>query len=214
MATAEPSEPVQGLIERLQTAPARSSRDDAFRRLFDLYSPRLYHFFSRRGFPHADCLDLTQETFLGIYKGIGAFRRDSSFETWLFKIATNAYRKRLRWGVAGKRDAPEVPLEESPEEGGGAMATLAATDVPAPGEEMLRRERSLVLRQAIDRLPEQMRKCLVLRVDHEMKYKEIAAVLRLSPETVKVHLAHARRRLQEELGPYFEGSLARLEEGV
>ncbi|HSS50135.1 MAG TPA: sigma-70 family RNA polymerase sigma factor, partial [Thermoanaerobaculia bacterium] len=160
-----------------------------------------------------DCLDLTQETFLGIYKGIGAFRRDSSFETWLFKIATNAYRKRLRWGVAGKRGAPEVPLEEGGEEGG-AMETLAATDRPAPGEEMLRRERSLVLRQAMDRLPEQMRKCLVLRVDHEMAYKEIAVVLRLSPETVKVHLARARRRLQEELGPYFESSLAHIEEGA
>ena len=207
---------VESLIEQLQAAPTRASRDDAFRRLFDLYSPRLYHFFSRRGFPHSDCLDLTQETFLGIYKGIGAFRRDSSFETWLFKIATNAYRKRLRWGIAGKRDAPEVPLEESPEKGGAmaAIETLAATDLPAPGEEMLQRERSLLLRQAIYRLPDQMRKCLVLRVDHEMKYKEIAVVLRLSPETVKVHLARARRQLQEELGPYFESSIRSFEEGA
>jgi RNA polymerase sigma-70 factor (ECF subfamily) len=204
---------IESLIEQLQAPASRDDANEAFRRLFDLYSPRLYHFFSRRGFPHSDCLDLTQETFLGIYKGIGAFRQDSSFETWLFKIATNAYRKRLRWGVAGKRDAPEVPLGESLEEGG-AMATVAATDLPAPGEEMLQRERALVLRQAIDRLPEQMRKCLVLRVDHEMAYKEIAVVLRLSPETVKVHLARARRRLQEELGPYFEGSIARIEEGA
>ena len=201
---------VQSLIEQLQEG---SSRDEAFRRLFDLYSPRLYHFFSRRGFSHSDCLDLTQETFLGIYKGIGAFRRDASFETWLFKIATNAYRKRLRWGVAEKRGAPEVPLEGDQEDGG-PMETLAATDVPAPGEEMLRRERALLLRQAIERLPDQMRKCLVLRVDHEMRYKEIAVVLRLSPETVKVHLAHARRRLQEELGPYFESSIAGLGEGA
>jgi RNA polymerase sigma-70 factor (ECF subfamily) len=211
---------VESLIEQLQAPASRddaSAANEAFRRLFDLYSPRLYHFFSRRGFPHSDCLDLTQETFLGIYKGIGAFRRDSSFETWLFKIATNAYRKRLRRGVAGKRDAPEVPLEGDTEEEGGAMAplaTLAATDLPAPGEEMLQRERSLILRQAIDRLPEQMRRCLVLRVDHEMAYKEIAVVLRLSPETVKVHLARARRRLQEELGPYFESSIARIEEGT
>lgn len=207
---------IESLIEQLQAPASHADANEAFRRLFDLYSPRLYHFFSRRGFLHSDCLDLTQETFLGIYKGIGAFRRDSSFETWLFKIATNAYRKRLRWGVAGKRDAPEVSLEESPEEGGtmAAISTVATTGVPAPGEEMLQRERSLVLRQAIDRLPEQMRKCLVLRVDHEMAYKEIAVVLRLSPETVKVHLARARRRLQEELGPYFESSIARIEEGA
>src|SRR4051794_28401181 len=102
----EPGEPVQGLIEQLQTG---ASRDEAFRRLFDLYSPRLYHFFTRRGFPHQECLDLTQETFLGIYRGMEGYRRDASFETWLFKIATNTYRKRLRWGAAGKRGGQEAP---------------------------------------------------------------------------------------------------------
>jgi RNA polymerase sigma-70 factor, ECF subfamily len=196
---------VQSLIEQLQ---AGSSRDEAFRRLFDLYSPRLYHFFSRRGFSHPDCLDLTQETFLGIYKGIGAFRREASFETWLFKIATNAYRKRLRWGVAEKRGAPEVALEDE----GGPVERIAAADIPAPGEEMLSQERARLLRQAIDRLPEQMRKCLALRVDQELKYKEIAVLMRLSPETVKVHLFHARRRLREELGPYFQDLLSDVEE--
>lgn len=199
----ESGEPIQGLIEQLQSG---SSRDEAFRRLFDLYSPRLYHFFSRRGFPHQECLDLTQETFLGIYKGMGTYRRDASFETWLFKIATNAYRKRLRWGAAGKRGAEEAPLEERDE--GGPVAKVAATDAPAPGEEVLRKERSRLLRQAIDRLPEQMRKCLVLRIDQELRYKEIAVLLRLSPETVKVHLLQARRKLREELGPYFQDPLA------
>ena len=52
-----------------------------------------------------------------------------------------------------------------------------------------------------------MRKCLILRVYHEMKYREIGTVLRLSPETVKVHLFQARRRLQEELGDYFRDAI-------
>ena len=200
------SQPVQGLVEQLQ---AGASREEAFRRLFDLYSPRLHHFFSRRGFPPQDCLDLTQETFLGIYRGVGGFRRDASFETWLFRIATNAYRKHLRWGSAGKREGAVVALEDA----GGTAETLAAADGPVPGEEMLARERSRLLRQAIERLPEQMRKCLILRIDQELKYREIAKLMRLSPETVKVHLFKARRRLQEELGPYFQDpALAKLEE--
>lgn len=198
----ELGEPIQGLIEQLQSG---SSRDEAFRHLFDLYAPRLYHFFTRRGFPHQECLDLTQETFLGIYRGMETYRRDASFETWLFKIATNAYRKRLRWRAAGKRGAEEVPLEDKNE--GGPLERIAAADAPAPGEEVLRKERSRLLRQAIDRLPEQMRKCLVLRIDQELRYKEIAVLLRLSPETVKVHLFQARKRLQEELGPYFQDPL-------
>lgn len=206
------SESVQSIIEQCQTG---SSREDAFRRLFDLYSPRLFHFFARRGFPHQDCLDLTQETFIGIYKGIASFRRDARFETWLFSIAANAFRKRLRWGAAGKREGHEVSLHaaRNGEEGRPVEAAIVA-DTPAPSEETLRKERSRVLREAIGKLPEQMRKCLLLRVDRDLTYREIALLLRLSPETVKVHLFQARRRLQADLGPYFEDSVARLEEAV
>ena len=188
----DPNESVPSIIERLQAAD--SPREEDFRRLFDLFYPRLVCFFARRGFPPQDCLDLTQETFLGIYRGIGSFRRDSRFETWLFSIATNAFRKRLRRGVAGKREGREVSLEPAED---------ARDEAPVPGEDALRKERSRLLREAVEKLPEQMRRCLVLRVYQEMKYREIAALLRLSPETVKVHLFQARRRLREELGPYF-----------
>src|SRR4029079_9794183 len=97
-------------------------RDGPSPPLFAPPPPRLYHFFVRRGFPHPECLDLTQETFLGIYRGIGGYRRDASFETWLFKTATNACRKRLRWGAAGKRGAREVPLED--EDDGGPVERI------------------------------------------------------------------------------------------
>ena len=184
--------------------------EEGFRRLCDLYHRPLYYFFSRRGFPPQDCLDLTQETFVGIYRGIDSFRRDARFETWLFKVATNAWRKRLRRGAADKRAGQEVPIEDSE----GEPLDLPAAGTPVPGEDLLRQERSRVLREGIEKLPEQMRKCLMLRVYHDLKYREIAVLMRLSPETVKVHLFQARRRLQEELGPYFESSLARLDEGT
>jgi RNA polymerase sigma-70 factor, ECF subfamily len=207
----DPSESVSRMIERLQ---AGSPREEDFRRLFDLYYARVHAFFARRGFPPQDCLDLTQETFLGIYRGIGTFRRDARFETWLFKIATNAYRKRLRWGAAEKREAQEVPLEAGGDDDDGRRVEPAAPE-PAAGETLLRKERSRMLREAIEKLPEQMRKCLMLRVYQEMKYREIATLLRLSPETVKVHLFQARRRLQEELGPYFRDAIPdELDEGA
>lgn len=199
----DPSESVSRMIERLQ---AGSSREEDFRRLFDLYYARVHGFFAKRGFPPQDCLDLTQETFLGIYRGIGTFRRDARFETWLFKIATNAYRKRLRWGAAEKREAQEVPLEAGGDDDDGHRIEPAAPE-PAAGETLLHKERSRMLREAIEKLPEQMRRCLMLRVYQEMKYREIATLLRLSPETVKVHLFQARRRLQEELGPYFRDAI-------
>jgi RNA polymerase sigma-70 factor (ECF subfamily) len=205
---ADRAEIVQGIVRDLQAGTAVEER---FRQLCDLFHRPLYHFFARRGFPPQDCLDLTQETFLGIFRGIGSFRRDARFETWLFKVAANAYRKRLRAGVAEKRAGQEVPLEVPGDEG--ERRDLPTAGGPAPGEELLSEERSRVLRAAIERLPEQMRKCLMLRVYHEMKYREIGVVMRLSPETVKIHLTQARRRLQQELGAYFAEALSRLEEG-
>lgn len=209
------AELTQKIVEELQ---AGISLEENFRLLCEAWHRPLYHFFSKRGFPPQDCLDLTQETFLGIYRGIGSFRRDARFETWLFTVATNAFRKRLRAGAADKRSGEEVSLA-----GGGAdrgdrghrgLEERAVDGEPVPGEGMLRKERTRLLRDAIERLPEQMRKCLVLRVYHEMKYREIATVLKLSPETVKVHLFQARRRLQADLGDYFRDAFAEPEEGA
>jgi RNA polymerase sigma-70 factor (ECF subfamily) len=206
---ADSAEPVQQIVEALQ---AGTSVEASFRRLFELYHHRLVHFFSRRGFSHPDCLDLTQETFLGIYKGIGSYRAEARFETWLFKVATNAYRKRLRFGTADKRAGQEVPLP-GVDEGERAAPELPAAG-PAPGDEALRKERSRLLRAAVERLPEQMRKCLTLRIEQDLKYREIGVVLRLSPETVKVHLAKARQRLKEELGDYFDDAMAESDEAA
>jgi RNA polymerase sigma-70 factor (ECF subfamily) len=187
---------VQAILAEIQTG---ASIEGGFRRLVDLYHRPLYRFFLRHGFAPQDCLDLTQETFLGIYRGIGSFRGDSRFETWLYRVATNAWRKRLRHGAADKRAGEEVPLDAGEEEDGPTAAEAVPAGGPDPGEAVLQEERRRRLRAAIERLPEQMRKCLILRVDRELAVRDIATLLRLSPETVKAHLFQARRRLQAEL---------------
>jgi len=197
---------LQKILDQLQAGRAV---EESFRLLCERYHRPLYAFFARRGFSHADCLDLTQETFLGIYRGIGAFRRDARFETWLFKVATNAFRKRLRTAVAGKRAGEEVSLDAAPGEEGDRPVFQPVAEGPLPGASLLQAERARLLREAVERLPDQMRRCLVLNVYHELKVREIAQLLHLSPETVKVHLFQARRRLQAALGSHFAGSLAK-----
>lgn len=195
---------LQTIIDQLQAGQAV---EESFRLLCERFHRPLYAFFARRGFSHSDCLDLTQETFLGIYRGIGSFRRDARFETWLFKVATNAFRKRLRLTVAGKRAGEEVPLDAAPGEEEDRSVVQPVAEGPAPGDALFQAERARLLREAVERLPDQMRKCLVLNVYQERKVREIAQLLHLSPETVKVHLFQARRRLQTALGPHFAGSL-------
>ncbi len=203
------AERVETILRELQ---AGAPSEDRFRCLFEIYYGPLRGFFARRGFPPEDCQELTQETFIGIYTGIGSFRGDAGFETWMWKIANNAWRKRRRWWSADKRAAEEVPLEEIEEMNAASQTAVAEDAAPNPGQAALDHERSRLLREAIERLPEQMRKCLMLRVYQDLKYREIAVVVRLSIETVKAHLFAARRRLQQELGDYFHDALDRIAE--
>jgi len=204
---AEAAEPI------VEALVAGEHPEENFRRLFELYYSMVYHFFAKRGFSPDECLDLTQETFLGIYGSIGSFRREAPFETWLFRIAANVYRKRLRRQSASKRSGQEVCLESDAELARAALEDRAAGDLPrGPNGDVLRKERSRLLREAIEALPDQMRKCLILRCYRELKYREIAEVLRLSPDTVKAHLFQARQRLKESLGEYFEEPIGTGEE--
>ena len=208
-APASRSERVEAILRELQ---AGAPPEERFRRLFEIYYGPLRSFFARRGFSPEDCEELTQETFLGIYTGIGAFRGEAGFETWMWKIANNTWRKRRRWWSAEKRVAEEVPLDEGGDLEETPLAVQVRETAPDPGQAAIDRERSRLLREAIEGLPEQMRKCLMLRIYQDLKYREIAVVVRLSIETVKAHLFAARRRLQQELGDYFHEALDRIAE--
>lgn len=185
--------------------------DGAFRGLFEHYYRPVWRFFARRGVPYERCHDLTQETFVRVLTGMDGFRGEARFETWLFRIAVNTHRKDLRYGAAEKRAAQEVSLADP--EGGGLRndAEVAATpDFPGaepvrePLDDVLDRERLRALRSAVAELPTQMRRCVALRVYHELAYKEIAALMQVSIETVKAHLFQARKRLRTALADHFE----------
>ena len=197
--------PVEGepklerVVEELQAGVAT---DENFRRLFVHFWPPLDRFFARCGIPAEERGDLTQETFLRIYDSIVAFRREARFETWVFTIATNVYRTHLRNRLAGKRSAREVSLAEPEPESGSVLAELIADDsmeLKGPEDRLLRSERIRGLLDAMEDLPGRMRKCLILRSFQSLTYEEIAAVMRLSTETVRSHLFQARRRLKELL---------------
>ncbi len=175
-----------------------------FEHLFERYYRPVNYFFANRGFSNDECRDLTQETFLGVYKGIRRFRRDASVETWLFTIAGNIWRNALRSRSAEKRDAQEISLAGLIDEGGQIAGDQASgSEALGPLNDALAEERVRCLREAMAELPAQMRRCILLRVDQDMKYREIAAVMQISVDTVKSQLFQARERLKEKLAKLF-----------
>src|SRR5215204_5347199 len=97
---------------------SRSLGDDeeSFRALFTHYYRPILSFFIQRGFPADESQDLTQETFLRVFQGIGQFRGEASFQTWLLRIATNVWHNEIRHRMAAKRAATAIPLEEATQE--------------------------------------------------------------------------------------------------
>lgn len=174
---------------------------DEIERVFRRYSPRISYFFAHRGFSPEDCRDLTQETFLRALNGIEGFRGDANLETWLLRIATNVWKNRIRSKRAAKRNAPETSLGSETDQGEGSTSDrLAMADRrPSPEAELLARERSRLLREAIDELPKRMKRCVILRIQWDLKYREIAAIMQVSVDTVKTQLYQARQRLKDVL---------------
>ncbi|HEX6199987.1 MAG TPA: sigma-70 family RNA polymerase sigma factor [Thermoanaerobaculia bacterium] len=192
---AEGPGPLERAVERFQ---AGIDRERNFRLVFERYHRPVASFFARHGVPPEDRLDLTQETFLRVYRGLATYRSQDRLGSWILRIAATTHLNRLRDRHAAKRAGDEVPLEPVAAAGEpGLVSDGAQLDRLLAGE---RRQR---LAEAIDGLPDQMRQCLRLRLEQELEYQEIARVMRLSIDTVKTHLAQGRKRLRERLGPLF-----------
>jgi len=178
--------------------------DESFEQVFHQHYRLVLAFFTRRGFTPQEAEDLTQEVFFRVYRSRDSFRRDARFTTWLFQICTNLFRNDLRDRSAQKRDAQEVPLDNVVQGGeNGTMDGVLAADGDDPLEEVLWEEAKEKLREALSALPPQMRRCVELRVNEDLKYREIADRMGISIETVKAHLFQARQILKGKLGDYF-----------
>jgi RNA polymerase sigma-70 factor (ECF subfamily) len=168
-------------------AQAAEGRRDAFDVLVERHQRHVYRTCHRMVGSHEDAADLAQETFLKAYRGLGRFRRDASFSTWLYRIAVNTALNHV--AARGPRLDPIDAAHELPDPGGD------------PGDVAVERaERARVLRAALGRLPKKQRTTLVLRVYGELSHEEIARTLGRSVGTVKANLFFALRNLRALLG--------------
>lgn len=175
--------------------PAGEDRDDVYREIYERYHYLVHTFFIRHGYSEDECRDLTQETFLRLFRNIGQFLGRSKFETWLFEIAKNVRLNEIRSRLTAKRLQREIPLEGGAESG--RRNVPAAADGPL--DQLLAAERARLLHAALKELSPQMRRCVELRLDHGMELREIAAAMEISVNTVKSHLAQARKKLRRRL---------------
>ena len=153
---------------------AGGRREEIFRLLYARYSHAVGYFFRRQGFSREDCLDLCQDTFVRVYQGMKKFRLESSFETWLFKIARNVWSNALRHRSAGKRKGEDVPLEDmeaESETGSPSHPTVPRAEDIGPLDAVLVDERLRLVRDAMTELPPQQQRILVILITQELQYR-------------------------------------------
>jgi len=169
------------LIERYR-AGDRSAFDELVRR----YQRPLYYLALRYVRVEADAKDLAQRAMVKAYGALAGFRADSSFRTWLYRIAINLCLNHLR---DRKREEMRPELGEA----------LAA---PASGGEraLIDRERGALLRDAIAELPPKQRMVLELRIYDELPFREVAELAGCTENSAKVNFHHAVKRLRTIMG--------------
>lgn len=178
--------------------------EDSARQLHDRFVIQVARYFRRRNVPPESVYDLTQETFLRVFRGIEGFREghDESFAAWTVQIARNVFKNWLRNAQAQKRHAFEVPLvAESADEPRGFSEGSLIDEEPDPLLRLTEREERKVLRARIEQLSDQRRRACELRYFRGLKYREIAVEMNISIETVKAHLHQARAILETALRP-------------
>jgi RNA polymerase sigma-70 factor, ECF subfamily len=163
---------------------ARNGDGGAVRALYQRHAARVYAVVRRLAGEDALAEDWAQEAWVRALRALPTFRGDSQFTTWLHRIAVNSalHGRRTRERRAGRED----PIE------------AATTSHPPEGDRTLLRMR---LERAMERLPEGMRRVLVLHDVQGYTHEEIGAMLGVNPGTCKSQLFKARARMRTLLSP-------------
>ena len=140
-----------------------------------------------------DTADVCQEVFLKVYRSLSSFKGESSFSTWLYRVAKNC-----AYDFVRKKKGENISLDETDEDGKGLE--LPDTDEKnSPEQTALKNERKQLLWSAVSRLSEEHREIIVLRDINDYTYEQIAQMTGLEPGTVKSRLFRAREALKKQL---------------
>lgn len=185
--------------DALLVREAQGGSRTAFDMLVLKYQRRVERLLSRSVRDPADVADLCQETFLAAYRALPAFRGESAFYTWLYRIAVNAAKRHH-----GHR-ARQRPMESLDDDEGTFGTDAAPSDDATPEALLASRQLALGLNAAVEALADDQRQALLLREVDGLSYDEIADLMNCPPGTVRSRIFRAREAVAARLRPLLGG---------
>ena len=184
----------QQLVQRVQKGDKA-----AFDLLVLKYQHRVLKLVSRFVNDAAEAEDVAQEAFLKAYRALPAFRGDSAFYTWLYRIAINTAKNAL---VSNRRRPVDFDLDLQDPDQYERQARLKEADTPEGV--LLTDEIRLVVEKALEQLPEDLRTAIVLRELEGLSYEEIAEAMDCPVGTVRSRIFRAREAIDKKLKPLLD----------
>ena len=184
-------------IDRQLVTRAQQGDKQAFNLLVVKYQRKLARLLSRFIRDPAEVEDVTQEAFIKAYRALPAFRGDSAFYTWLYRIGINTAKNYLM--AMGRRAPTSTEVEadeaESFEEG------EQLRDINTPESVLMSNEIAATVNATIEQLPEELRTAIQLREIEGMSYEDIARAMDCPIGTVRSRIFRAREAIAEQLRP-------------
>jgi RNA polymerase sigma-70 factor (ECF subfamily) len=162
------------------------TRNFAFNQLVNTYQQKVYWHIRKMVIDHDDADDLTQETFIKIWKALDNFKGDSQLFTWIYRIATNECLNHL----AKKKRRFFLPLNDITEE----LSNKLEDSVMISGDEI-----QLRLQKALLTLPDKQRLVFNMKYFDDLKYEEISEITRTSVGALKASYHLAVKKVEEYL---------------
>ena len=187
-------------IDRDLVARAQAGDKRAFGLLVEKYHRKLVRLLSRYIRDAAEVEDVAQEAFIKAYRALPAFRGESAFYTWLYRIGINTAKNHL---VATGRRAP-TSTEVEAEDAEGLEEGELLRDINTPESVLLSKEIAATVNGAMEQLPEDLRTAIQLREIEGMSYEDIAKIMDCPIGTVRSRIYRAREAIAEKLKPLLE----------
>jgi len=187
-------------IDQILVERAQAGDRHAFEQLVSKYQRKLGRLLSRFIRDSAEIEDVTQEAFIKAYRALPSFRGDSAFYTWLYRIGINTAKNYL---VAQGRRAPTSTQFDS-EEAETFESADQLRDINTPESLLMSKQVGETVNSAIEALPEELRRAIVLREIDGMSYEEIADLMDCPIGTVRSRIFRAREAVALKLRPLLD----------